>query len=168
MISQLLLLSLPSSPAFVICSGLHGLQGSQAEADQLLLDIYSSINEPDGIYAVARGHNMVSQLKLYEHEASWDRALAGYDMMCHRTASEQVPRTSASHPAEDDSPAVSVNSQQGLLTALQQLGCRHLIEAYWQGQPGSVSQGLLAPFRLSCNFWIELLHHICACCVSDF
>ena len=125
---------------FVICL-LSGLQGSQAEADQLLLDIYSSINEPDGIYAVARGHNMMSQLKLYEHEGSWDKALAGYDMMCHRTASDQSQATSAAPTAKHDTSMASVNGQQGLLTALQQLGCRHLIEAYWQGQPGSLSEG---------------------------
>lgn len=151
----------------MLCSKLHGLQGNQAEADQLLLDIYSSINEPDGIYAVARGHNMMSQLKLYEHEGSWDRALAGYDMMCHRTASEQAQMTSASHSAADHTAAGSVNSQQGLLTALQQLGCRHLIEAYWQGQPGSVSQGVHRP-GLTCHVGIELLHHMRACYYSHF
>lgn len=126
-----------------------GLQGSRAEADQLLLGIYSSINEPDGIYAVARGHSIMSQLKLYEHEGSWDRALAGYDMMCHRTASGQTQvtpasaSTSASATASGDTPMASVDGQQGLLTALQQLGCRHLIEAYWQGQPGSLTEGWL-------------------------
>lgn len=132
----------------VIVTVIPGLQGNRAEADQLLLGIYSSINEPDGIYAVARGHNIMSQLKLYEHEGSWDRALAGYDMMCHRTASDQSQVTpasaSASATANDDTSMTSMDGQQGLLTALQQLGCRHLIEAYWQGQPGSLSEGWAA------------------------
>lgn len=104
---------------------------------------------------------MMSQLKLYEHEGSWDRALAGYDMMCHRSASEQGQMASASHAAADDTPAVSVNNQQGLLTALQQLGCRHLIEAYWQGQPGSVSQGVL-PLP---HFHVMLGLSCCTTCV---
>ena len=123
----------------------HGLQEGRAQADQLLLDIYSSINEPDGIYAVARGYNMMSQLKLYEHEGSWDKALAGYDMMCHRSASDQGQATSATELATGSRSLVSRSGQQGLLTALQQLGCRHLIEAYWQGQAGSLTEGLLPP-----------------------
>lgn len=36
--------------------------GSRAALERLLLDIYSSINEPDGIYAVARSHSMLSQV----------------------------------------------------------------------------------------------------------
>ena len=127
------------------------LQGSQAKADQLLLEVYSSINEPDGIYAVARGHSMLSQLKLYEHEGSWDKALAGYDMLCHRKAAQHgqaaslpslsSPSSSSSYTAAQDRGGASVTGEQGLLTSLQQLGCRHLIEAYWQSQPGSLSQG---------------------------
>lgn len=87
---------------------------------------------------------MMSQLKLYEHEGSWDKALAGYDVMCHRTASQQSQVTLASPTASHNAPTVSIDGQQGLLTALQQLGCRHLIEAYWQGQPGSLSEGWAA------------------------
>ena len=117
--------------------------------DELLLDMYSSINEPDGIYAVARGHNMMSQLKLYEHEGSWDKALTGYDLLCRRT-----PALAASAGTEAATPGpqqtgmpdeASAYGQQGLLTSLQQLGCRHLIEAYWQGQPASFSPGQPAP-----------------------
>lgn len=37
--------------------------GWTAALEQLLLDIYSSINEPDGIYAVARSHSMLSQVR---------------------------------------------------------------------------------------------------------
>ena len=93
---------------------------------------------------------MMSQLKLYEHEGSWDKALAGYDMMCHRTASDHSQVTSASPTANHDTSMASVNGQQGLLTALQQLGCRHLIEAYWQGQPGSLSEGWAVLTPLTC------------------
>ncbi len=41
----------------------HGSGGSTAALEHLLLDIYSSINEPDGIYAVARSHSMLSQVR---------------------------------------------------------------------------------------------------------
>ena len=109
------------------------------------------MNEPDGIYAVARGHSMVSQLKLYEHESSWDKALTGYDLLCRRSP----PAIPLAPPLADSGPDTAVSGgpasywQQGLLTALQQLGCRHLIEAYWQGQPASLSPGelLLASLR---------------------
>jgi hypothetical protein len=33
-----------------------------ARVERLLLDIYSQISEPDGIYAVARSHNMLAQV----------------------------------------------------------------------------------------------------------
>ena len=36
----------------------------QTEIERLLLDIHGQINEPDGIYAVARSHEMASQLHL--------------------------------------------------------------------------------------------------------
>lgn len=49
--------------------------------DQLLLDIYSQIQEPDGIYAAARSQKAASQLHLFEHEGSWDKALVGYDLL---------------------------------------------------------------------------------------
>ncbi len=122
------------------------MQSSRAAADELLLDIYSSMNEPDSIYAVARGHSMVSQLKLYEHESSWDKALTGYDLLCRRAPPASTPITL---PLAQPGPGTAVSGgsashwQQGLLTALQQLGCRHLIEAYWQGQPASLSPGEL-------------------------
>lgn len=121
------------------------MQSNRAAADQLLLDIYSSINEPDSIYAVARGHNMMSQLKLYEHEGRWDKALTGYDLLCRRKLPANTsPVSSPAQPADKSrnvSDEPSAHAQQGLLTALQQLGCRHLIEAYWQGQPASLSPG---------------------------
>jgi hypothetical protein len=165
------------------------MQSSRAAADELLLDIYSRMNEPDGIYAVARGHSMVSQLKLYEHESSWDKALTGYDLLCRRAPPASTPPAPPlPQPGQDT--AVSGGSsphwQQGLLTALQQLGCRHLIEAYWQGQPASLSPGelLLASLRpltsrgphlflqiafqtrilsFSAGLLVQVLRHNCLC-----
>ena len=129
---------------YQLCAGV--LQSSRAVVDQLLLDIYSSINEPDGIYAVARGHSMMSQLKLYEHEGSWDKALTGYDLLCRRPDAATASAASSSsllQPVRSSGvpDGSSAYGQQGLLTSLQQLGCRHLIEAYWQGQPGPLSAG---------------------------
>ena len=38
--------------------------GGTRRADTLLLDVYSQINEPDSIYAVARSHTLLSQVRL--------------------------------------------------------------------------------------------------------
>lgn len=146
------------------------VQGRSAEAEDLLLHIYSSINEPDGIYAVASGHSMVSQLKLYEHEGSWDKALTGYDLLCRQHTASGVSHTPSDSTRQHDSTArhvsrasnvapkaaVQVDSQwqQGLLTSLQQLGCRHVIEAYWhrgQTSPGNIAAAGHVPCSCSHN-----------------
>ena len=57
------------------------LQDTLPVAEQLLLDIFSQVNEPDGIYAIAQSHKMASQLRLFEHEGSWSKALLGYDLL---------------------------------------------------------------------------------------
>lgn len=45
-------------------------QGGDPRVEHLLLDVYGQINEPDGIYAVARSHHMASQLRLLQHEGT--------------------------------------------------------------------------------------------------
>ena len=52
--------------------------------DALLLDIYSQIDEPDGMYAAARSQQAASQLALFEHEGAWDKALVSCDLMLPR------------------------------------------------------------------------------------
>ena len=37
---------------------------------RILLDIYSSIDDPDGIYAVAQSGDTASQLRLMQHEGT--------------------------------------------------------------------------------------------------
>ncbi|GMH43803.1 hypothetical protein BSKO_11737 [Bryopsis sp. KO-2023] len=53
--------------------------------DGLLLDIYRSVSEPDGLFAVARTPHMKSQLTLVEHEGNWEDAATLYDL-AHSTA----------------------------------------------------------------------------------
>lgn len=38
--------------------------------DQLLLDIYETIEEPDGIYAIVRSPQAKMQAALFEHEGA--------------------------------------------------------------------------------------------------
>lgn len=129
------------------------VQGRSADAEELLLDIYSNINEPDSIYAVANGHSIKSQLKLYEHEGNWDKALTGYDLLCRQHA---VPDAQAlSGQGTGNAGQKTGEWQEGLLTSLQQLGCRHVIEAYWQqGQAQSAGKHMLQP-----TAWCELQYH---------
>lgn len=65
-------------------------QGGLSTVDQLLLDIYSQIQEPDGIYAAARSQKAASQLCLFEHEGAWDKALVGYDLLQLGESKSQV------------------------------------------------------------------------------
>ena len=97
------------------------LQGGLACHEQLLLDIYSRIGEPDGIYAVARSHNLLSQLHVFEHEGSWHNALAVQDILSRQTSfAGGGPDTGA-----------RVRPQE--LACAQSLGCQHLIACVTQG-----------------------------------
>ncbi|KAK9806879.1 hypothetical protein WJX72_005975 [[Myrmecia] bisecta] len=102
-------------------------EASLPMADQLLLDIYGQIDEPDGIYALARSHVIASQLRLYQHEGAWSKVLAGYDMLLRQASARAppAPRASQRAPAQPQQAA-----QAGLVAALQQLGCSHLLQAY--------------------------------------
>lgn len=48
--------------------------------DALLLDIYSNINEPDGLYAVSMSSDLLPQLKRSEREGNWMDALVISDV----------------------------------------------------------------------------------------
>lgn len=58
----------PTYPALPGRAGGRAQEGADGEDDglprveRLLLDIYSQISEPDGIYAVARSHSMLAQV----------------------------------------------------------------------------------------------------------
>ena len=60
------------------------MQGPLSDADALLLDIHSQIDEPDGMYAAARLQQPESQLALFEHEGAWDKALVSCDLLLPR------------------------------------------------------------------------------------
>ena len=46
---------------------------------RLLLEAYSNIDEPDGIYGIKVEHETRSHIKIYEHEGNWGKALEAYD-----------------------------------------------------------------------------------------
>ena len=48
--------------------------------DRLLLEAHAATGEPDGLYAVARSHKLPAQLRLFEHEGAWSKALVARDL----------------------------------------------------------------------------------------
>jgi hypothetical protein len=69
-------------------SGVGGVQQDALQAqqqpllEQLLLDLYSHVNEPDGVYAlVAAFGSPASQLQLLQHEQQWAAVLGGQDAL---------------------------------------------------------------------------------------
>ncbi|XP_010987273.2 serine-protein kinase ATM isoform X2 [Camelus dromedarius] len=77
----------------------------------LLLEIYRSIGEPDSLYGCGGGKMLqpLTRLRTYEHEAMWGKALVTYDL---ETA---IP---------------SSTRQAGIIQALQNLGLCHILSVY--------------------------------------
>ncbi|XP_027628659.1 serine-protein kinase ATM isoform X2 [Tupaia chinensis] len=80
----------------------------------LLLEIYRSIGEPDSLYGCGGGKMLqpLTRLRTYEHEAMWGKALVTYDL-----------ETSIS----------SSTRQAGIIQALQNLGLCHILSMYLKG-----------------------------------
>ncbi|KAK9825683.1 hypothetical protein WJX81_003257 [Elliptochloris bilobata] len=110
--------------------------GGLAEVDRLLLDAHAASGEPDGLYAVARSHKLAAQLRLFEHEGAWSKALVARDLQLLGAAQ-----------GGDAGPA-RAEERAGLVHALQQLGCAHIISAYWASLPSA--DGELGELRAEC------------------
>ncbi|XP_004614157.2 serine-protein kinase ATM [Sorex araneus] len=80
----------------------------------LLLEIYRSIGEPDSLYGCGGGKVLqpLTRLRTYEHEAMWGKALGTYDL---ETAISSSTR------------------QAGIIQALQNLGLHHILSIYLKG-----------------------------------
>lgn len=50
---------------------------------QLLIDTYSVIGEPDGLYGTMASHDVdpAARVKFYHHEGNWHRALSAYNLL---------------------------------------------------------------------------------------
>jgi len=50
---------------------------------QLLIDTYSVIGEPDGLYGTMASQdvNPAARVKFYHHEENWHRALSAYNLL---------------------------------------------------------------------------------------
>ncbi|XP_076969163.1 serine-protein kinase ATM isoform X2 [Tamandua tetradactyla] len=80
----------------------------------LLLEIYRSIGEPDSLYGCGGGKMLqpLTRLRTYEHEAMWGKALVTYDL---------------------ETTISSSTRQAGIIQALQNLGLCHVLSAYLKG-----------------------------------
>nr|XP_019570457.1 PREDICTED: serine-protein kinase ATM isoform X1 [Rhinolophus sinicus]XP_019570459.1 PREDICTED: serine-protein kinase ATM isoform X1 [Rhinolophus sinicus]XP_019570460.1 PREDICTED: serine-protein kinase ATM isoform X1 [Rhinolophus sinicus]XP_019570461.1 PREDICTED: serine-protein kinase ATM isoform X1 [Rhinolophus sinicus] len=80
----------------------------------LLLEIYRSIGEPDSLYGCGGGKMLqpLTRLRTYEHEAMWGKALVTYDL---------------------ETAISSSTCQAGIIQALQNLGLCHVLSVYLKG-----------------------------------
>ncbi|KAI0210308.1 Serine-protein kinase ATM [Lamellibrachia satsuma] len=82
---------------------------------ELMLEAYHSIGDPDGIYGCGAGRlaDTVARIQTYEHENDWSKALCSYDLQFSQ-------------------PTASVD-QANLLQALQNFGTSHVLDMYLLG-----------------------------------
>ncbi|XP_062471298.1 serine-protein kinase ATM [Pezoporus occidentalis] len=80
----------------------------------LLMDIYRSIGEPDSLYGCGGGRILqpLARIRTYEHEAVWEKALVTHDL-----EASLAPST----------------HQAGIIEALQNFGLRHTLSTYLKG-----------------------------------
>ncbi|NXP10247.1 ATM kinase, partial [Thinocorus orbignyianus] len=80
----------------------------------LLMDIYRSIGEPDSLYGCGGGRMLqpLARIRTYEHEAVWEKALVTYDLEASLSPSTR---------------------QAGIIEALQNFGLCHTLSVYLKG-----------------------------------
>ncbi|XP_040439477.1 serine-protein kinase ATM isoform X2 [Falco naumanni] len=80
----------------------------------LLMDIYRSIGEPDSLYGCGGGRMLqpLARIRTYEHEAVWEKALVTYDLEASLSPS---------------------TCQAGIIEALQNFGLCHTLSTYLKG-----------------------------------
>ena len=122
------------------------VQSSLPKVDQLMLEAFTQMSEPDSIYAMTRSPSLAVQLPLAEHEGSWAEALAGHDLQLHQMHQTDHDLISGSQPIGRGSlEDVKDRQQQGLFNALQQLGCQHVLQKLFLSE--SVQLGEIAHFK---------------------
>ncbi|XP_064027162.1 serine-protein kinase ATM isoform X2 [Pogoniulus pusillus] len=80
----------------------------------LLMDIYRSIGEPDSLYGCGGGRMLqpLARIRTYEHEAVWEKALVTYDLEASLSPSTR---------------------QAGIIEVLQNFGLCHTLSMYLKG-----------------------------------
>ncbi|XP_022082003.1 serine-protein kinase ATM-like isoform X2 [Acanthaster planci] len=102
-------------------SGIDTLSSLSSQSDinvqSLLLEAYSSIGEPDGVYGCGAGRltDTYARIHTYEHEGNWSKALSAYDLKLHSKSFQ------------------TGKQEVGVLQAMQNLGLSHILTVYLQG-----------------------------------
>jgi len=103
-------------------------QPRRPEADALLLQIFSNIEEPDGLYAVARSNDLLPQLKRFEREGNWADALASWDLALQLMGpASRIAGAGAGTPSSSVVANISrEEAHSGILRCLSNLGASNL------------------------------------------
>jgi ataxia telangiectasia mutated family protein len=96
-----------------IRSRCHGQQEERAK--RILIEAYDLCDSVDGIYGINDGESYISQLLMYNHEGSYDKALGLSDVLL------QFP-----YGLDIHIPSI----KRGMVKSLKSLGYHHLLEGY--------------------------------------
>lgn len=90
------------------------LEDSGISLQDLLIEVYRCIGEPDSLYGCGGGKliSPLTRIRTYEHEAMWDKALVSYDL--HSNLPE-------------------VTRQTGIVEGLQNFGLCSILNTYLHG-----------------------------------
>eukprot|EP00889_Picochlorum_renovo_P004768 jgi/Picre1/31798/NNA_007147.t1 len=90
-------------------------------SQKLLLEIYTLLPEPDGLYAVSRYNNALSQLRKFEREGDWSKALVVSDVALQLLDENNVSGAFMDISRQEASASIR--------RCLNNLGASHLISA---------------------------------------
>ena len=116
-LTSILFLEVWCEKQFGSCIMLHD-DRSQLSTD-LFLKAYANINEPDSILGISHPFDGAVQIRNYEHEENWQKAMDCYDQSLQRSTSLD--------------PQIVAPSFVGMTHALQRSGYGHLANNYLNG-----------------------------------
>lgn len=99
-----------------------------ATARNSIIEAYTKIGEPDGLYGFQDAIEAMSRLRMYEHEGKWDRAVTAYNSILRHPGSGLSP-----------SPGQSPDVWLGMCKALHAVGHDNILRG--------VITGILPSFR---------------------
>lgn len=119
-------------------------------SQKLLLEIYTLLPEPDGLYAVSRSNNALSQLRKFEREGAWSKALVISDV-----ALQLLGENNVSGAFMDISTQEAVSSVR---RCLNNLGASHLISTISSNSfgQGSVNGTPISTQAISMGEWYPI------------
>ncbi len=98
-------------------------EGEAPQEQDLLIDIYRNIDEPDGMDGINRNFGIRSQLMRYEHQGNWQSALGTFDVT-------SLQNNHGSYPLI------------GAFTALKNMGYHHTSKMFVEGLAHSRDQAI--------------------------